>query len=58
MEIDERISEIVGTNEEYIYNFLQGEETEKDIKKAINQLPKQCKAIFCLSRFDLRVRSY
>jgi RNA polymerase sigma-70 factor, ECF subfamily len=53
VEIDDRIREIAGTNEETIFNHLQGEEVEKDVWEAINQLPNQCREVFCLSRFEL-----
>jgi RNA polymerase sigma-70 factor (family 1) len=52
-EIDKRILEITGTSDEYIFDHLQNEEVEKDLMKAINQLPEQSRAIFCLSRFDM-----
>ena len=53
IEIDQQINELVESNEEYIFNFLQSEEVEKDVLNAIEQLPNQCKIIFCLSRFEL-----
>ncbi|MDP4208831.1 MAG: RNA polymerase sigma-70 factor [Bacteroidota bacterium] len=53
IEIDDQIMEMVGVNEEYIFNMLQLEEVEHDVHEAINQLPKQCREIFCSSRFEL-----
>jgi RNA polymerase sigma-70 factor, ECF subfamily len=53
VEIDDEINSIIGINDEYIFDILDNEETQKDIMEAINQLPPQCKVIFCLSRFDL-----
>lgn len=53
IEIDELINEAIGTNEEYIINLIDNQEIQKDLEKAIECLPPQCKIIFCLSRFDL-----
>jgi RNA polymerase sigma-70 factor (ECF subfamily) len=53
VEVDSWINETIGTNEEYIFDLLENEDVQKDVMKAIEQLPPQCKAIFCLSRFDL-----
>ena len=53
IEIDDRIKEITGSNDEYIFNYLQGEVVEKEIMEAIEELPKQCREVFCLSRFEL-----
>ena len=52
IEINEKINMIVGDNEEYILNKLALADVEKDVYAAINQLPKQCKEVFCLSRFE------
>jgi RNA polymerase sigma-70 factor, ECF subfamily len=51
--IDELINETVGTNEEHIINLFENDALQKDFMNAIDQLPPQCKIIFCLSRFDL-----
>lgn len=53
VEIDNQILEMVGPDENYIFEYLQGEEVEKDVMKAIDTLPEQCREIFCLSRFEL-----
>ncbi len=53
VEIDDQIMDIVGPDENYIFEYLEGEEVERDVMRAINSLPKQCREIFCLSRFDL-----
>jgi len=53
MDIDQQINKLVDSNEEYIFNSLQSKEVEKDVLSAIEQLPNQCKIIFCLSRFEL-----
>ena len=53
IEIDQQINKLVESNEEYIFNFLQSEEVEKDVLNAIEQLPERCKIIFCLSWFEL-----
>jgi len=53
IEIDELINETIGTNEDYIINFLDNEDLQKDLIEAIELLPSKCKIIFCLSRFDL-----
>jgi RNA polymerase sigma-70 factor, ECF subfamily len=53
VEVDSWINETIGTNEEYIFDLLDNEDVQKDVMKSIEQLPPQCKAIFCLSRFDL-----
>lgn len=52
-EIDDQICEIIGTDEEYIFDSLQIEKVQTDVLEAVNKLPEQCKVIFCLSRFDL-----
>jgi RNA polymerase sigma-70 factor (ECF subfamily) len=52
IELDEQINQIVGINEDYIFDILQSEGVEKDVVDAINNLPKQCKLVFCLSRFE------
>ncbi len=52
-EIDQQINELVDTDEEYIFNRMQSREVEKDVIAAIDQLPKQCREIFYLSRFEL-----
>lgn len=51
--IDNLIHETVGTNEDYIISLLENDAIQKDVMKAVEQLPPQCKVIFCLSRFDL-----
>jgi RNA polymerase sigma-70 factor, ECF subfamily len=53
VEIDNRILDIIGTNEDYIFNYIDGVEVEKKILGAIEQLPKHCREIFYLSRFEL-----
>ncbi|HEY4789698.1 MAG TPA: sigma-70 family RNA polymerase sigma factor, partial [Bacteroidales bacterium] len=53
VEVDDQIMEMVGTNEEYIFDLPDNEDIQKDVKEAIEQLPPQCKVIFCLSRFDM-----
>jgi RNA polymerase sigma-70 factor (family 1) len=53
VEVDEDINSTIGANDECILNELENEDIQKDVMKAIDQLPPQCKAIFCLSRFDL-----
>ncbi len=53
VEIDALINETIGTNEEYVFNLIDNECVQKDLMDAIEQLPPQCKVVFCLSRFDL-----
>jgi RNA polymerase sigma-70 factor, ECF subfamily len=53
VEVDDWMNETIETNEEDIFNLLENEDIRKDVMKAIEQLPPQCKVIFCLSRFDL-----
>jgi RNA polymerase sigma-70 factor (ECF subfamily) len=53
VEIDKEIRQISGIDEDYIFNYLENEKVEKDVMAAIEQLPEQCKVVFCLSRFDL-----
>jgi len=52
IEINEQINMIIGDDEEYILNKLALADVENDVYAAINQLPKQCREIFCLSRFE------
>jgi RNA polymerase sigma-70 factor, ECF subfamily len=52
VEIDEQINQIIGVTEDYILDALQIEGVEQEVMAAINNLPKQCRIIFCLSRFD------
>ncbi|MBN2214525.1 MAG: RNA polymerase sigma-70 factor [Bacteroidales bacterium] len=52
-EIDQIINELAGSDEDYIFSLLQSKEVEKDVLNAIDLLPKQCRIIFCLSRFEL-----
>ena len=52
-DVDQQINKLVDSNEEYIFNFLQSEEVEKDVLKAIEKLPERCRIIFYLSRFEL-----
>ncbi len=51
-EINEQINMIIGDDESSILDILSLEEVEKDVNIAINQLPSQCREIFCLSRFE------
>ncbi len=51
-EINEQINLIIGDDENDILDKLSIVEVEKDVYKAINQLPPQCREIFCLSRFE------
>ena len=53
VEVDERIKETIGTDEDSIFAILENEDIQKDIQTAIELLPPQCKTIFCLSRFEL-----
>lgn len=53
IEIDVLINETIGINEEYIFNLIDSESVQKDVMDAIEQLPPQCKDVFCLSRFEL-----
>jgi RNA polymerase sigma-70 factor (ECF subfamily) len=53
VEIDNQILDLIDPDENYIFEYLEGVEVEKDVMKAIDTLPKQCKEIFCLSRFEL-----
>lgn len=52
-DIDQQINKLIGSGEEYIFSLLQSKEVEKDVLHAIEQLPKQCRIIFCLSRFEI-----
>jgi RNA polymerase sigma-70 factor (ECF subfamily) len=53
VEIDDRINEIVGYNEDTIFDYFYTEQIEKDVSEAISRLPEQCRKIFCLNRFEL-----
>jgi RNA polymerase sigma-70 factor (ECF subfamily) len=53
LEIDQQISDLVRLNEDYIFDLLESEEVDKDVMNAIELLPKQCRIIFCLSRFEM-----
>lgn len=53
IEIDQQINDLAESNEEYIFNLFQSEEVDRDVMNAIELLPKQCRIIFCLSRFEL-----
>ena len=53
VEVDSWINETIATNDEYILDLLDNEDVQNDVMKAIEQLPPQCKTIFCSSRFDL-----
>lgn len=51
--ISDKHKELIGQNEEYIFEQLSFHEVEKDVMKSIDQLPPHCKEIFLLSRFEL-----
>lgn len=53
VEISDKIKELIVEDGNYILDKLNYEEVESDVWKAINQLPPQCRNIFCLSRFNL-----
>jgi RNA polymerase sigma-70 factor (ECF subfamily) len=52
VEISDKIKELIA-DEDYFLDKLIIEEVESDVWKAIDQLPQQCRNIFCLSRFNL-----
>lgn len=53
IELTDKIKELVADNDENIIDKLSLDEVERDVMDAINHLPRQCREIFCKSRFDL-----
>lgn len=53
VEISDKIKELIVDDVDYILDKLFLDEVESDVWKAINQLPPQCRNIFCMSRFNL-----
>jgi RNA polymerase sigma-70 factor, ECF subfamily len=53
IELNEKICNITGEDEGYIFNLLSYESVDNEVQRAIEKLPKQCREIFCLSRFEL-----
>ena len=51
--ISDKITELTGQDEEFIFQQIIHAEVERDVMKSIDKLPPQCKEVFILSRFDL-----
>ena len=52
IEISDQIKELILDEDDYILDKLILDEVESNVWMAINQLPPQCKTIFCMSRFS------